>query len=78
MIDPLSPTPLYVQLADILEAKIKAGELAPRRPIPSESTLRQEYGVSRGTVRATVALLRERGLVVTVPQRGTYVVEQGK
>lgn len=73
MVDPLSPTPLYVQLADILEAKIKAGELAPRRPIPSETTLRQEYGVSRGTVRQAVALLRERGLVMTIPQRGTYV-----
>lgn len=73
MIDPMSPTPLYVQLADLLAKHIEDGDLIPGRPIPSETQLRQEHGVARGTVRAAVALLRDRGLVVTVPQRGTYV-----
>lgn len=73
MVDPLSPTPLYVQLADLIAKQIQDGRLEPRRPIPSESQLRQEFGVARGTARQAVALLRERGLVVTVPQRGTYV-----
>ncbi|MEU8011166.1 regulatory GntR family protein [Micromonospora violae] len=76
MIDPLAPTPIYVQLADVIAKRIETGELAPRRPIPSESTLQQEYGVARGTVRAAVRLLRERGLVMTVPQRGTYVSDK--
>ncbi|MEH1013392.1 GntR family transcriptional regulator [Micromonospora sp. CPCC 206060] len=75
MVDPMNPTPLYVQLADVLAAQIGAGELRPRQPLPSETQLRQTYGVARGTVRAAVALLRERGLVVTLPQRGTYVAE---
>ena len=75
MIDSMSPTPLYVQLADLLSKRIENGELPPGRPLPSETQLRQEHGVSRGTVRAAVALLRERGQVVTLPQRGTYVVE---
>lgn len=74
MIDPLSPTPLYVQLADLLAARIECGDLEAGKPLPSESTLRQEYGLARGTVRAAVRVLRERGLVVTVPQRGTYVL----
>lgn len=78
MVDPMDPTPLYQQLANTIEAKIQAGELAPRQPLPSETQLRQEYGVARGTVRQAVALLRERGLVVTIPQRGTYVLEQEK
>ncbi|ADU06427.1 transcriptional regulator, GntR family [Micromonospora sp. L5] len=73
MLDPLSPVPMYVQLADLIAKQIETGKLAPRRPIPSESQLRGEYGVGRGTVRQAVALLRERGLVFTVPQRGTYV-----
>ncbi|MFF0876617.1 GntR family transcriptional regulator [Micromonospora aurantiaca (nom. illeg.)] len=72
-LDPLAPEPLYVQLADTIEARIRSGELAPRRPIPSETTLRQEFGVARGTVRQAVALLRERGLVVTVHAKGTFV-----
>jgi DNA-binding GntR family transcriptional regulator len=73
MVDPLDPTPLYVQVADAVAARIKAGELKPGQPIPSEKTLQQDYGVARGTVRQAVAVLRDRGLVITVPQRGTYV-----
>ena len=74
MTDPLSPTPLYVQLADLLALRIERGELEAGKPLPSESTLQQEYGLARGTVRAAVRVLRERGLVATMPQRGTYVL----
>lgn len=66
--------PAYVQLADILEARIKSGELPKGRTIPSETTLQQEFGLSRGTVRRAVVVLRERRLVDTVPQRGTFVI----
>jgi GntR family transcriptional regulator len=72
-IEPLSSVPVYVQLASILRQQIESGQLQPDRPIPSESTLRQEYGVARGTARKAVELLREHGLVVTVRGRGTYV-----
>ncbi|MEU8022600.1 GntR family transcriptional regulator [Micromonospora haikouensis] len=67
--------PLYVQLADLIAKRIESGELQPLKPLPSELRLQQEYGVARGTVRAAIALLRERGLVMTMPQRGTYVTE---
>ena len=70
------PTPLYIQVADAIEARIKAGELLPNRPVPSENRLVQEYGIARGTARKALELLRERGLVVTVPGRGTFVVDQ--
>lgn len=76
MVDEMSPVALYIQLADLLEARIKSGEFPPRKPIPSEPHIQQEYGVARGTVRAALRLLRERGLVVTMPARGTYVTEQ--
>jgi DNA-binding GntR family transcriptional regulator len=73
VIDPLAPTPLYVQLADLLAGMIERGDLKAGDPLPSESYLQQEHGLARGTVRAAVRLLRERGLVTTAPQRGTYV-----
>jgi GntR family transcriptional regulator len=73
MVDPLSMTPVYVQIADIIAARIKAGELKPGRPIPSETQLVQEFQVARNTARAAVAELRRRDLVVTVPHRGSYV-----
>jgi DNA-binding GntR family transcriptional regulator len=76
VIDREGPTPLYVQVADAIQARIEAGELLPDRPIPSENQLVQEYGIARGTARKTIELLRERGLVVTIVGRGTYVVSK--
>lgn len=73
MIEPDGPTPIYVQLADHIAARIASGELQPDKPVPSEKQLQDEFGVARGTVRRAVDLLRERGLVYTVSQRGTFV-----
>ncbi len=72
-VDRFDPTPLYVQVADQLREQIKAGELKPRDPLPSESKLVAEHGIARETARRAIALLREEGWVVTLPQRGTFV-----
>lgn len=73
MIDHDSDTPVYLQLAEILREQIRRGQLQPRRPIPSIRTLQQEYGVSDGTVKHAVQVLRDEGLVRTVTGRGVYV-----
>ncbi|AOW87757.1 GntR family transcriptional regulator [Streptomyces olivaceus] len=75
-LDSMSATPLYVQLADVIAKKIQSGELVPDRPIPSENHLADEYGVARLTARRTAQELRERGLIVTVRGKGSFVVEQ--
>jgi GntR family transcriptional regulator len=76
MTNPLSAVPLYEQLANLLGEQIESGKLRPGQPLPSELHLQQTYSVSRGTVRQAMRLLRERGLVVTVQARGTYVVDR--
>jgi DNA-binding GntR family transcriptional regulator len=63
----------YERIAAELAERIRAGELRPDYPIPSETTLMQQYDVAKGTVRRAVALLREQGWVFTVERRGTYV-----
>ncbi len=73
MIDAEGPVPPYLQLVEILTGRIERGDWQPNRPISSELQLVQEFGIARGTVRRAVAVLRERGLVFTVPQRGTFV-----
>jgi DNA-binding GntR family transcriptional regulator len=73
-IEPWDAMPFYAQLAEILRGRIERGELEPRQPLPSELSLTQQYGVSRGTARRAVAILRDEGLIVTHPQRGSYVV----
>ena len=69
----MNPTPLYLQLADILREMITSGQLQQRSLLPSESHLQQEHGVSRGTVRMAMRVLRDEGLVVTISGRGTFV-----
>ncbi|MFJ6810051.1 GntR family transcriptional regulator [Streptomyces anulatus] len=75
-LDPMSAKPLYMQLADMVAAKISSGELAPDRPIPSENHLADEYGVARLTARRAAQELRERGLIVTVRGKGSFVVKK--
>ena len=72
-IEPDGPVPKYVQLADILERRIANGELQPNKPLPSEKYLMAEYEVARGPARRAVEVLRDRDLVFTVPQRGSFV-----
>ncbi|KAA9159420.1 winged helix-turn-helix transcriptional regulator [Amycolatopsis acidicola] len=66
---------VYQQVADHVAARIEAGELRPGRPLPAEHRMKEEYGVSLGTVRHALRLLRFRGLVFTKPS-GTYVVRR--
>lgn len=73
VIDLYADEPLYVQLAGIVRRMIEKGELQHLDPVPSESSLVQTYGVSRDTARRAMALLRDEGVVFTVPHRGTYV-----
>ena len=73
-IDHEGDVPVYIQLADILRAKIESGELVPRRPVPSKRTLMQDYGVAGGTIDKALGILRAEGLVRTVIGRGIYVV----
>ena len=47
--------------------RIEQGDLVPNRPTPSGVQIEQEFGVARATARKAVALLREWGLVTTVP-----------
>lgn len=64
---------LYEQLADHLAQLIETGWLRPGTPLPAERRLAQQHEVSLGTARHATQLLRSRGLVVTVPAKGTFV-----
>ena len=72
-IDPIAPVPPYRQIADILRRRITAGKYPPDTRIPTESELVDEFEVARTTARRAVSVLREEGLIYTVPTRGSYV-----
>lgn len=68
-----APGYMYVKVADHIAARIAAGDLAPNAMLPGEQEMAAGYGVAIGTIRSAVRLLRDRGLVVTLPSKGTYV-----
>ncbi len=75
-IDYDAPEPPHRQIAAWLRGKIESGELPPGRKIPSEKDIMDVTGVARTTARRAVAVLRDEGLVVTTPGRGTHVVKR--
>jgi DNA-binding GntR family transcriptional regulator len=68
-----SPDPYYIQLARILEGHLKGGAFKPGERFPGESQLSREYDLARSTVRETLRILENQGLIRMVPNRGAFV-----
>jgi GntR family transcriptional regulator len=64
--------PRHVQVADIITAGIASGEY-PAGFLLSERAIMEEFGIARGTARKVFAVLRERELVFTVKNMGSFV-----
>ncbi|MFB7339778.1 GntR family transcriptional regulator [Streptomyces hydrogenans] len=73
--NPQGPQLVYVAVADHIAARIAAGELTAGARLPAERDLAKEYGVAYLTVRRAAGVLRERGLILTVHGKGTFVVD---
>lgn len=66
----------YLRVVDDITTRIASGELAPGARLRAERDLAAYYGVSYGTVRRAMQVLRERGLIESVQGRGTFVKAQ--
>jgi GntR family transcriptional regulator len=75
-LDHESPVPLYEQLAGLLRAAIDGGRLTGR--VPSEPTLVQQYGISRGTAGRAVQILVDAGYVKISRGKGSFVVPESE
>ena len=64
---------LYMQIKDLLIAKVGKGEWLPGSIIPSEINLALELGVSQGTVRKAITELVENNVLIRRQGRGTFV-----
>ncbi|MCP4286201.1 MAG: GntR family transcriptional regulator [Gammaproteobacteria bacterium] len=65
--------PLYMQIKDLLVARVTEGEWSPGDIIPSEIQLARELSVSQGTVRKAITELVETNVLVRRQGRGTFV-----
>lgn len=68
-----SNSPLYKQIANDLNRKIKEGLYQPDEAIPAENQLTIEYSASRVTVRKAIDTLVDSGLLERKHGSGTYV-----
>lgn len=73
MLSPNKPSPLYLQLKDLIKQEIQNGILKPNDRLPSENELCKLYNVSRITVRQALAELVNEGLVYRSHGKGTFV-----
>ena len=70
-IDPYGAEYAYVQVAEDIQRRIAEGEIELK--LPSERSFAEEYEVAYTTVRHAMAVLRDRGIIITVHGRGTFV-----
>lgn len=71
---PLAP---YKQLTAILRAQIERGDYEPEVDrLPSERDLSQIHGLARMTVRRSLGILVQEGLIHSAPGRGMYVTKK--
>ena len=76
VVDPGRAMYVYVQVADDVAARIADGGLRAGARLPGERDLAETYGVAVRTARRAVQELRERGLVVTLAAKGSFIAEQ--
>ena len=65
--------PKYQRIAEWLQQKIADGTYGPGDKLPSEQELREQFDVSRQTVRSALAVLEEEGLIYGRQGSGSFV-----
>ena len=76
MIDVQSPVSIRQQLRDLLVQQIHAGEYRQGKRFPAERVLAKKFGVSRTSVRETIAQLVSEGILLRSAGQGTFVAER--
>lgn len=67
--------PTYREIADLIAARIRAGDWPPGARLPTTEEFRIEYGVSEATAYRALSLLVDRGLVRGEAGRARFVAD---
>jgi 2-aminoadipate transaminase len=71
-----SPQPLYAQLAQDIQRRIRSGALPPGARLPTVRELARQLGVTRLTIHSAYSELAAGGWVEATVGRGTFVAAQ--
>lgn len=66
----------YREIADVLRARVRSGDYAAGRLLPSESELSDEFDASRVTIRRALEVLRDESLVAARQGFGWFVASE--
>ena len=75
VIEPIKRTRIAEEVADRIRILILDGTFPPGQALPSERTLTERFGVSRGSVRDAIRMLGVIGLLQTRHGQGTFPQE---
>ena len=67
---------MWLAITELIQERILNGAYPANSRLPSEVSLQQETGAARETIRQAIAALRDRGLIETVPGKGSYVLSE--
>lgn len=73
----LKREPAYKAVSRVMEQHILSGKLQPGTALPSELELAAQFGVNRSTVRESIRLLEQEGLLERHQGRRLFVVLPG-
>src|SRR6478735_10036704 len=67
--------PAYGQVKSFIRTRVASGDWKPGDPVPSESALMEQFGISRMTVNRALRELAAEGLVTRIQGSGTKVAQ---
>ncbi len=70
-----SGEPAYKQVAAAIRKKLKEEKLQAGAPLPSNTDITKDHGVSITVARLAMRLLKAEGLVVIAPGKGNFVAD---
>ncbi len=65
----------YWDVAEIIEGRIHDGTYPRGSQLPTQEELAEEFDIARGTISKAIAILKDRGLLLSMPPVGVYVAE---
>lgn len=68
--------PTYLQVADVLRAEIRSGQLPVGERVPSVRDLSDRFEIAPVTTQSALRVLRDEGLIVSRSTRGYFVRDE--
>ena len=66
---------IYEQIVEEIERYVSLGLLKEGEKIPSVRALAADLGINPNTVKKAYDILEEKGIIVTLSTKGTFIVE---